>query len=305
MKRLLPIIVVTFLSISNIINAQQLPLYSQYLMNDLFINPAIAGSKDYSPLVLGIHKQWVGIEGSPATQTLSFHTMLPNKHMGLGGILFNDSFGVEGKTGIHAIYSYHFNINKYNILSLGLSAIAMQYRVDLRNLTLPEPIPDPAITNQLEKAIVPDANFGIYFYGKNYYASFSIAHLFQAPLRINKNTKENLMVRHYFLMGGYRFTFPNDIWEIEPSIMFKMTERTRPQIDINAKLYYDKNFWFGFSFRPKDAFIANIGFKYRQYYISYAYDFTISPLTRHTYGSQEIIFGMNIGENTRQRRTFF
>ena len=304
MKKLI-LITICITTIFNTIQAQQLALYSQYMMNDFFINPAIAGTKNYSPLVLSVHKQWVGIEGSPSTQTLSYHTLLPNKMMGLGVILFNDTFGPEGRFGMQAVYSHHFYIDRYNKFCLGLSAIAMQYRMDQRDFKLTEYY-DPSITYMLEKTIVPDANAGIYFYGKRYYAGITGSDLFQSQLKINKNVKENKMVRHYFLMGGYRFKFQStNQWEFEPSILLKMTEITPIQVDINTKFYYDENFWFGFSVRPGDSFIANIGFMHKQYYIGYAYDFTFSDLSRHTFGSQEIIFGMNFNDKRKRSRSFF
>jgi type IX secretion system PorP/SprF family membrane protein len=114
------------------------------------------------------------------------------------------------------------------------------------------------------------------------------------------------MVRHYFAMGGYKFTFANSPQlEIEPSVLMKMTEVTPPQFDVNIKMYYNKDYWFGLSIRPGDSFVSAIGFKHNQYYFGYAYDFTFSDLSAYTFGSQEIIFGMNIGENVRRSRSFF
>lgn len=305
MKRLLLGILFTVLVGTAYLNAQQLPLYSQYMLNDFFINPAIAGSKSYSPVLLSIHKQWIGIKDSPSTQTLSGHTMLANNNVGIGAIIFNDDFGPESHIGLQAIYSYHFHIDRLNKISLGLSAIAFQYKMDQRffNLTIYD---DPAITYMVEKTIVPDATFGVYAYGKRYYGGITAAHLFQSKLKINRNIEENKMVRHYFVMGGYKFVFPNSPQlEIEPSVLMKMTEITPPQFDINVKMYYDKDYWFGMSIRPGDSFITCIGFKHNQYYFGYAYDFTFSDLSAYTFGSQEIIFGMNIGENVRRSRSFF
>ncbi len=305
MKRILLLSSFFLFALTTMLNAQQLPLYSQYMMNDFFINPAIAGSKDYSPVLLSIHKQWIGINNSPSTQTLSGHTMLSNNNVGLGAIIFNDDFGPESHIGLQAIYSYHFHIDRLNKISLGLSAIAMQYKMDQRffNLTIYD---DPAITYMVEKTIVPDATFGVYSYGKKYYAGITAAHLFESKLKINRNIDENTMVRHYFVMGGYKFTFPNSPqFEIEPSVLMKMTEVTPPQFDVNIKMYYDQDYWFGMSIRPGDSFVAALGFKHKQYYFGYAYDFTFSDLSAYTFGSQEIIFGMNIGENTRRSRSFF
>lgn len=53
--------------------AQQLPLYSQYMMNSFLLNPAIAGSVDYFPVILTARRQWVGINNGPSTQAISTH----------------------------------------------------------------------------------------------------------------------------------------------------------------------------------------------------------------------------------------
>ncbi|MDR2836870.1 MAG: type IX secretion system membrane protein PorP/SprF [Bacteroidales bacterium] len=306
MKRILLLIVIVSIISINFLFSQQLPLYSQYIMNDFYINPAIAGSKGYAPLVLSIHKQWAGIDHAPSTQVLSFHSMLPNKDMALGGILFHDSFGPEDRLGLQFTYAYHFYIDRHNKVSLGLAGVAMRYQMDERELHLHD-YDDPAITYQLEKTIVPDANIGVYFYGQHYYAGITGANLFQSKLKINNNVKENKMVRHYYLFGGYKFEFSNQDWEIEPSVLLKFTELTRPQFDINAKVYYRKAFWFGVSLRPKDSFIANIGFQYKDYFLGFAYDFTFSDLSKYSFGSQEIILGWNINQSKghKKNKSFF
>ena len=302
-KLLLPLFAVLLFSIPML--GQQLPLYSQYFLNDFIVNPAVAGSAQYAPIKLSIHKQWVGIGDSPSTQSISGHTMLENNNVGIGGLIFNDAFGPVSHTGIQAVYSYHFHIDRKNKISLGLAAIAFQYKMDQRYFELTT-YDDPAITYMVEKTVVPDATLGVYFYGQKYWAGITAAHLFQSKLKINRNLDENIMVRHYFAMGGYKFSFANnDQIEIEPSAMIKMTEVTPLQYDINLRLYYNKDYWFGISIRPEDSFVAAIGIKYQRYYLGYAYDFTFSDLSSYTIGSQEIVFGVNIGEPVKRGRSFF
>ncbi len=305
MKKLLLLTSLLALLMPLAVEAQQLPLYSQYFLNDFVINPAVAGSQKYSPVKLSVHKQWVGINDSPSTQSISGHTMLENKTVGVGGFIFNDNFGPVSHLGIQAVYSYHFHIDRKNKVSLGLAAVAFQYKMDQRFFQLTT-YDDPAITYMIEKTIVPDATFGVYFYGKKYYAGITAAHLFQSKLKINRNLDDNTMVRHYFLMGGYKFDFPSSPqFKLEPSVMMKMTEVTPLQIDFNVKFYYDDDYWFGMSIRPNDAFIAAFGVKINRYYLGYAYDFTFSDLSNYTIGSQEIVFGVNIGEPIRKGRSFF
>jgi type IX secretion system PorP/SprF family membrane protein len=287
------------------VQGQQLPLYSQYLLNTYYLNPAVAGSKEYSPVTLSVHKQWLGIAESPSTQVLSGHMMLENDVVGLGGVIFNDDFGPTSHTGIIASYAYHFKIDRLNKISLGLSAIGFQYKMDQRFFELTNP-DDNSITYQVEKTFVPDATAGVYAYGQNYTAGISVAHLFQSKLKINQNINKNVMVRHYFLFGSYRFEFDNTpLIDIEPSLLVKSIETVVPQVDVNVKFYYDEDYFAAFSVRPNDAFVVAIGMKINNYYFGYAYDFTFSDLSSYTIGSQEIVFGINVGEKVRRSRSFF
>jgi type IX secretion system PorP/SprF family membrane protein len=70
MKRLLAI---TLLLTGYVVNAQQKPVYTQYVLNNYIINPAISGIENYTDLKLSYRKQWVGIEGAPSTFYMTIH----------------------------------------------------------------------------------------------------------------------------------------------------------------------------------------------------------------------------------------
>jgi type IX secretion system PorP/SprF family membrane protein len=84
MRRLLTITVLG--TMLQAVQAQQLPQLSQYQFNDYVFNPAVAGSRPFFELRSGHRYQWVGIQDSPRTFTLSGTTPL-GKNMGLGGYL--------------------------------------------------------------------------------------------------------------------------------------------------------------------------------------------------------------------------
>ena len=67
---------------------QQIPHHSQYMFNDFLINPAVAGNKEYAPVILGFRNQWTGFTGAPRTMTLSMHTALDKK---MGGPIIEAS----------------------------------------------------------------------------------------------------------------------------------------------------------------------------------------------------------------------
>ena len=65
--------------------SQQLPQYSQYMMNKFLINPAVAGSEGYTAFNLTAREQWIGLENSPRTFALSAQTrVLKNSFISKG-----------------------------------------------------------------------------------------------------------------------------------------------------------------------------------------------------------------------------
>ena len=167
---------------------------------------------------------------------------------------------------------------------------------------------EPVLTRERTSVTVPDASFGVYAYSENYWGGISISHVLQSKMKISGTwiDDSNKMVRHYFAMGGYKFSFPGQYHlEIEPSVLFKFTETTPLQTDFNMKIYINKKFYTGLSVRSGDSFVAMFGFTFDDYFFGLAYDFTFSDLSSHTIGSQELVFGWNLGINSSQGRSFY
>ncbi len=140
--------VILFMFLPLAVRAQQMPLYSQYVMNAFMINPAIAGSDGYTSFNLTARQQWVGFKDAPSTQSFSFQTRILRKsyviknksinnrslkpsskgRVGLGGFLYNDRNGAIDRTGLQLAYAYHIFVGETQ-LSFGLSAGIFQFRV--------------------------------------------------------------------------------------------------------------------------------------------------------------------------------
>ena len=48
-------------------SAQQVPMYSQYIMNGFLVNPSLAGRDGLTTVNLTVRKQWVGLANAPST----------------------------------------------------------------------------------------------------------------------------------------------------------------------------------------------------------------------------------------------
>jgi type IX secretion system PorP/SprF family membrane protein len=154
---------------------------------------------------------------------------------------------------------------------------------------------DPALSKAVETTFAPDANFGAYLYGEKYYVGLSATQLVEFKLNIGDNTNnENKEVRHYYVMGGYKFSAGKS-FEIEPSLLLKGTERTPFQVDINVRGILKKNYWLGFSYRTSKDIVAMLGIKVDRYLIGYSFDYTTTNIKNYSQGTHEIMLGVNLG----------
>ena len=90
-------------------NAQQDPHYTQYMYNMNVINPAYAGSKENLSFGLLYRKQWVDVEGAPATFSLA-GAMPVGQHGGGGLSVMSDKMGPVEENNVYGDFSYTLNL---------------------------------------------------------------------------------------------------------------------------------------------------------------------------------------------------
>lgn len=314
--------IILLLLMCKVIEAQQLPLYSQYIYNRFLINPAVAGSDGYTSLNLTAREQWVGYYGAPRTFSFSFQARMLKRgyilrntgirgrvfrpstdgKVGFGGYIFSDKNGLVQRTGFQAAYSYHMWLQNSTQLSLGLAFTGYHFRINEKDMVFEDP-DEPWMNNELRKGMfVPDATFGVYLLNAKYSVGFSAEQLFGAAARLSDATYRNYyMSRHFYIFGTYYFS-TSAYSEIQPSFLFKMSDQLRPQLDIGANYNFDQTFWAGLAYRTSGAIITNVGFRYERMYIGYAIDFTLQEIQRVTYGTHEITIAFKFGDSARKYR---
>src|SRR5688572_33180532 len=80
MKKILTIGVFSFIMLAG--KAQQKPHYTQYVLNQYIINPAISGIENYVDVKISARDQWVGFAGSPKISYLTVDAPLGKKDYG-------------------------------------------------------------------------------------------------------------------------------------------------------------------------------------------------------------------------------
>jgi len=330
--RLIKFIILSVLTglLTGSLQAQQVPMYSQYVMNCFLINPSLAGRDGYSTVNLTIREQWVGLGNSPATYAASFQTrilkdsyisrstsvrrkaMRPTKggNVGLGGYVFNDRNGIISRTGILGAYAYHLQLGRTgsypNILSFGLAATFYQYAIDLNGNLILHDVDDEFLNNYDRVLYIPDFNFGTTYTTESYYIGFAMSSLSRGSILFgNSSDNKRSELGHYFLTGGAKIRFPGaPDWELQPSALIKSSDMLFKsfQMDITARMFYKNDYWAGLSYRTGDAIILLLGLKYDKFYFAYAFDFALTEVRKHTLGSHELTLAVKFGESARRYR---
>jgi len=324
MKSLKIITVVGFLAVMPVITAQQFPMYSQYMMNGFLLNPSYAGSDYYTTFGLTVREQWLNLPHAPSTYAAAFQTRLLNDsyitkstavrkkisrptkggRVGVGGYLFSDHNGIMHRTGLQMAYAYHLPVGDEQQLSFGLSLSAYQYFVDINGAFMPDDVQDDLLNTYDQVVYIPDANFGVSYTTRNYYAGFAMTNLFRGSLMVGNGSENSRSeLGHYFLTGGMRF-YPGSDWIVEPSVMLKSSDMLFKsfQVDLTGRVYYREDYWLGLSYRTNDAVILMAGLKVDRFYIGYAFDFTLSEIRSYTYGTHELTVLARFGDNPRRYR---
>ncbi len=301
---------------SFVLQAQQRAQYTQYIMNNYVLNPAAGGINNYWDLKVGLRGQWMGVSGSPKTMFVSIHGPIgfPDKrvrnshlkaHHGIGGYIFRDVTGPLSMTGAYVSYSYHIKLSRKLTASAGAFLGLLQNQLDNSKLVFVQNPDDPSVPSDGKtNNILPDGTIGAWLHSDRVFVGLSVNQIFGSKTRLtNYTNSEGKLVYHYFLTGGYKIKM-NSALDLIPSAMIKYVHNAPFQIDLNARLKYKNIIWGGVSYRKEDALAILVGFMFNNKFdIGYSYDLTTSRLRASSWGSHEIIIGVNFaGLSTKKKR---
>jgi len=291
MRKILYISIILLLS-TNALLAQQLPQYSQYMLNTFSMNPSIAGTKPYFQACSDDRYQWVGITDAPRTYMLTLDGPITDKHIGIGTYVFTDITGPTRRIGITSSYSYHIKITDGLNVSMGLSVGILQFAVDGSQIMLAEP-GDQALTSQMESVIVPDIGAGIYIYGEHFYLGASAPQIVESKLNLTSfSGVDNELATHYYINGGYNFDLSSK-FSLDPSVVVKYVTPAPLQFDFSARLVFVKKVWIGGGYRTLDAAYALVGYTYQENLtFGYSYDYPITDIHNYSFGTNEFFIGI-------------
>jgi type IX secretion system PorP/SprF family membrane protein len=324
MKARAAIIAILFvLSGSVMLHAQQHPMYSQYTVDKFLVNPAVAGANGISTVNFLSRQQYVGFKQAPRTFALTAQSRIledsyimrrlmlrkqgerksRSGRVGVGASIYNDRNGIVNRTGIQGTYAYHINFGNAWQLSMGLSVLGFQYRIDDQDVPVAEP-DDPLLANSRKSFFSTDASAGVFATNGDLYGGIALTDLLGSALKLNRDLYFDYRTQRKFtLLAGYQFSISNSL-VLEPAVLVQGTI-TSFSIDLNARLFYMENYWAGISYRSNNSMVMMLGGRLDRFYLGYAFDLDIGPVRTYTSGSHEVVFGIRIGDNDTRRFRWF
>jgi len=325
--------VVGILMIAGIASAQQRPYYTQYILNNYIINPAVAGIENYTDVKISHRHQWVGLDGAPVTTYLTIQGPLhksayeretatsmhapgqnprgeaywqnytaPDPHAGIGFTLLNDATGPLNRFAAYATYAYHLPLSAKTTLSMGVSAGVTQMSLNTDKLDFGTANPvDPAVAGSgTLNRLKPDISAGLWLYSRDYFVGLALQQIIPSQIAFSDNTStvqltNGKLVPHTFITAGYRMFLNEDI-SFLPSVMLRYINPLPLGFDVNAKFMYQDLVWAGATYRYQDGFAGMVGVNISSSInIGYSYDVTTSNLNTVSHGSHEIVVGFQLG----------
>ena len=276
--------------------AQFDPQFTQYMFNELYINPAYAGSRENLSGTMLWREQWVGLNGAPSTGTLTVHAPFANKKIGAGITVMTESIGVSKRTSFSAVGAYRIPMDK-NTLSFGLQLGLVNLSEDLMNLNLTT---DNQFQVNTGNVTAPNVGAGAYYSTPKWYVGLSVPRLLQNRLDVTTGEAKvenrlNAKDLHYFITAGSVFGLSPSV-KLRPNIMLKAVSGAPMQADISCNALINDFIWGGLAYRTGDAISALLGVQItKQLRLGYSYDFTTSALQEFNSGSHEFMLGFDFG----------
>ncbi len=305
------LVIILALLVNFIVLGQQDAQFSNYQTNNFLMNPAVAGSYNYWNAKVGYRTQWTGMDGGPQTMFGSFHGPIKGikgkryrrkkrPHHGFGAMIFSDEAGAISYNGFSGSYALHTHLNRHYTLSFGASVGMKEFRLDGSKLDFVQTPDDPEVGDQIYSNVMPDANVGVWLYSEKMFLGLSARNILQSGIDISNGDQVvaedySKLYNHYFITGGIFFDVNTD-WAFVPSVMVQHVRPAPVQFDLNGTFWFREKIALGFSYRNLDALYVVFEYVHdEKFEFSYAFDFTISELTKYNNGTHEVVIGMRFG----------
>ncbi len=303
------------------------PVFSQFYIDPLQLNPAFTGNTFVPKVALAYRMQWPLIPFAYNSYSASYDQYFESAGSGFGLNVLADNAGqglfVHNRVSL--FYAYRARLRGDSYLKIGMEVAGVQNRLNWDKLVFfdqldpqfgsvsPGGTPFPTSETRPERLAnnYVDASIGMLFYNPKFYLGASLKHvntpgdnffdvneaLFSGlPLRTSVQAGAQIKISNYNIGGLQSFISPNILYVYQGSFA---------QLNVGAYSNLGVFFlgaWYRHAFTNPDAVIFSTGITQGAMKIGYSYDVTVSKLSSTSGGAHEIGITFLIGQEKKRSK---
>lgn len=268
------------------------------MYNGQIINPAYTGIWDKVGFTALVRKQFAGLNKSPVTECISFHSPVGKKMDGIGVNILNDLFGFEHRLSIHANYAHEIKLTHQTRIRMGVNFGFENYKNPLTKYNLdPANNLDEAFHKDIDLKFLPDFGAGFFLYRNNFYVGVSVPDIVENDLKEEiYNYSTDADVRVFYLNGGYVFPLdPLNLIVFKPTVLMIIKRGSSVQVDMSANFLFCETLWLGLMFRSRRAICITGNWMVNdRCRVGFAVDVTHNELYPYQNGTFELAFAFEM-----------
>ncbi len=332
MKKIIFSLLMLFVLFCSELRAQD-PQFSQFYAAPLYLNPAFAGTTEWTRVGLNYRNQWPQINnGNFVTYSAYVDHFIANANSGIGAIITRDEEGIGGlsTTSIGLQYAYQLPVTQGVTVRVGANIGYALREVNFGGLLFPDQINrqtgqiDQAVSAEIA-AIGADANtnyldlgLGGLLFSDNFWIGVSAMHVNTPSISFLENDNIQLATR-YSIHGGYKFKLGdkpyvnklNNTREVsfQPTFQYKY-QGDFDQLDVGMYINYEPlvlGAWYrGLPIKAlegqsnNESLVLMVGvLDIRGLNVGYSFDYTLSDLGIDSGGAHEVSISYRIQSKKR------
>ena len=280
---------------------QNIPIYTQYIVNPYIYNPAYAGLEGKPAAGLTYRKQWYGINNAPTTANFVFHMpVFAGLNFGLN--VTQDNYGIFKSSSALMSLGYTVDLGWNHYLSVGFSGGAAFNNIDYTNVN----ISDPAFANLLDQGTALDGNAGIAYHKGNFNLGISLPKIFQTDTFPTQTFDTGTIggVDNYIITADYMVYFADNNFAFQPYGLYRSYKAYTPQFEAGGIFHMKNLLWVGGAYRQNFGIAGLAGLKVNgNFSFGYSFEMPAVKATNINKTSHEIQLNFSFGEkNDRSKK---
>jgi type IX secretion system PorP/SprF family membrane protein len=273
-------------------------MYSLYRFNPQVINPSQSGSTKHSEFILINRQQWMGMEGSPQTVSLTGNIKY-GANKGLGFVLINDQAGPVKTATIAGDFAYHIKLSQDWNLSGGVRLGMSSMSVNFSALRLISTV-DPMFQGDRSTGMKTNTGWGIKLSKGEDGLFFSIAQPRVLNYDFGSQNGAYKDVAYYYAMAGTKVKL-NDVVNLYPSALARISPDAPTTWDVNVTANIASKFDLGASIRSQDSYGARLGVQVSpKLYMGYVYEVPTSATSKMASNTHELALRFYVFNKTEK-----